>query len=126
MGQSTTGINDITGRPVSVIDNVGQIMTYAYAYTTGNIEVKTVTDYLGNAIVTHTDVRDNKRYMNDPDMGIWTYDYNSLGELTKQTDARGVITTMGYDVLGRLATRTDFATGSVTVAGLTTQTRIIP
>ncbi len=26
--------------------------------------------------------------MNDPDMGEWTYDYNSLGELTSQTDAK--------------------------------------
>ena len=37
----------------------------------------------------------------------WTYSYNVLGELTKQTDAKGNETTYTYDKLGRLTSRTD-------------------
>jgi YD repeat-containing protein len=33
------------------------------------------------------DNRGNKISMNDPDMGIWSYTYNALGELIRQTDA---------------------------------------
>ncbi len=45
--------------------------------------------------------------MSDPDMGDWSYDYNVLGELVKQTDAKGQIVTMTYDVLGRMDSRTE-------------------
>lgn len=34
--------------------------------------------------------------------GAWRYEYNAAGELTKQTDAKGQVTTLGYDTLGRL------------------------
>ena len=39
--------------------------------------------------------------MNDPDMGIWNYSYNILGQLISQTDAKNQSTTFTYDVLGR-------------------------
>ena len=44
--------------------------------------------------------------MNDPDMGVWTYEYDVLGNLLKQTDAKGQVTTLSYDAtVGRLLSR---------------------
>ncbi len=43
--------------------------------------------------------------LSDPDMGSWSFAYNALGELTRQQDARGVVTTQTYDALGRLQSR---------------------
>ncbi len=51
------------------------------------------------------DIRGNKIQMNDPDMGVWQYEYNALGQLTKQTDAKSQVVTMQYDELGRMVNR---------------------
>ncbi|WP_406656532.1 FG-GAP-like repeat-containing protein [Methanolobus sp. ZRKC2] len=40
--------------------------------------------------------------MNDPDMGIWTYEYDLNGNLISQTDARGVSIDLTYDALDRV------------------------
>ncbi len=53
------------------------------------------------------DVLGRKVGMSDPDMGEWSYAYNSLGEITSQTDAKGQTATMEYDVLGRMVSRTE-------------------
>ncbi|MEM7129271.1 MAG: RHS repeat-associated core domain-containing protein [Chloroflexota bacterium] len=37
-----------------------------------------------------------KTYMNDPDLGTWTYAYDRLGNLTRQTDARNKTTCLYY------------------------------
>ncbi len=57
------------------------------------------------------DIRGNKVAHSDPDKGAWSYRYNALGMLVEQTDAKGQVTTMTYDVLGRMLTRTDDASG---------------
>jgi YD repeat-containing protein len=49
----------------------------------------------------------------DPNQGTWRFEYNGLGELTRQTDARGLTTTLphdgeteyAYDALGRTTLR---------------------
>ncbi len=46
-----------------------------------------------------------KNSMADPDMGTWNYIYDAVGNLTQQTDARGCITTLTYDLLNRLKTK---------------------
>jgi RHS repeat-associated protein len=43
----------------------------------------------------------------DPDLGHWLYGYNGFGELASQTDAKGQTTSMTYDVLGRMTSRTN-------------------
>ncbi|QSX37099.1 RHS repeat domain-containing protein [Shewanella sedimentimangrovi] len=43
-----------------------------------------------------------KTQVNDPNQGITTFGYNSLGELDKQTDANGVVQSYSLDVLGRV------------------------
>ncbi|MEO5624722.1 MAG: RHS repeat-associated core domain-containing protein, partial [Dokdonella sp.] len=42
----------------------------------------------------------------DPDAGHHVYTYDALGEVLRQTDARGVYTDHAYDALGRLTQRT--------------------
>ena len=51
--------------------------------------------------------------MIDPNQGTWSFGYNALGEVTQQTDARAIVTTMSYDKLGRPIARS----ASVDVTG---------
>ncbi|MCP4407853.1 MAG: hypothetical protein GY807_08850 [Gammaproteobacteria bacterium] len=39
--------------------------------------------------------------MSDPDLGNWSYTYDQVGRLTSQIDARGTVTAMSYDAVGR-------------------------
>ncbi|MDQ7049261.1 MAG: RHS repeat-associated core domain-containing protein [Enterobacterales bacterium] len=43
----------------------------------------------------------------DPDMGTWRYQYNALGEVVSQTDAKLQVVENHYDPLGRLVQRLD-------------------
>lgn len=43
----------------------------------------------------------NKTEMTDPVMGRWTYQYDALNRLIKETDAKGQIAQFKYDVLSR-------------------------
>ena len=52
-------------------------------------------------------MRGRKIQTTDPDLGTWTYEYNVLGELVKQTDAKNQVATMSYDVLGRMTRRVE-------------------
>ncbi len=52
------------------------------------------------------DLAGRKTSMNDADMGSWSYTYYAVGNLKTQTDARGCVTTLGYDVLNRLTSKT--------------------
>ncbi|RLA06033.1 MAG: hypothetical protein DRQ51_10560, partial [Gammaproteobacteria bacterium] len=63
------------------------------------------TDAGGVMITIEYDNRGNKIKMNDPDMGIWHYSYNSLNKLISQTDAKGQTTKIEYDTLGRMIKR---------------------
>jgi len=65
-----------------------------------------------NVTINTYDLRGFKETMDDPDMGVWKYEYNVLGELIKQWDAKtdhsGPATVvMTYDVLGRLESRAE-------------------
>ena len=57
------------------------------------------------------DILGRKSQTIDADLGTWTYGHNGFGELVSQTDAKQQITTMTYDELGRMTTKTD-ATGT--------------
>ncbi len=48
------------------------------------------------------DLRGRKTKLVSPDAGTWTYAYNGLREMIRQTDAKGQITTQFNDALGRL------------------------
>jgi RHS repeat-associated protein len=60
------------------------------------------------------DERGFKMLMIDPDMGQWSYDYNTFGELTFQRDAKNQETQLSYDRLGRLVQRTEKSDATVT------------
>ena len=55
-----------------------------------------------SALETHTfyDGFGLKTGMKDPDMGVWTYGYNPVGNLITQTDAKGQTVWFGYDQNG--------------------------
>ncbi|QYY62602.1 HNH endonuclease (plasmid) [Leptospira interrogans serovar Bataviae] len=41
----------------------------------------------------------------DPDLGVSSYNYNTFGDLTSTTNAKGVTTTLTYDGVGRILTK---------------------
>jgi len=51
------------------------------------------------------DTLGRKTSSSDPDLGTWSYVYDGFGELAKQTDALGQVTTLVYDALGRVVER---------------------
>ena len=51
-------------------------------------------------------IRGFKTGSNDADTGSWTLTPDSLNELVSQKDANGQVTTFGYDLLGRMTSRT--------------------
>ncbi len=67
--------------------------------------METVKDSAGNTTTNVYDVRGFKTDTFDPDMGHWCYDYDVLGELKTQTDAKGQVATFEYDKLGRMVKR---------------------
>lgn len=71
----------------------------------GNLRI--TTDHAGNRTVNLYDVRGRKREMRDPDMGKWQYEYNSVSELTSQTDNKNQSVTTHFDSLGRLKLRVE-------------------
>ncbi|MEM7621293.1 MAG: hypothetical protein AAF228_12710, partial [Pseudomonadota bacterium] len=105
LGQTKTVHKDIMGRMKSVIDNAGHAIAYHYD------ALGQVTEMLaaGKSQSFHYNIRGNKVRDTDPDKGTWTYRYNALGLLVAQTDAKGQLTRMTYDVLGRMLTRIDDA-----------------
>ncbi|HEY4080833.1 MAG TPA: RHS repeat-associated core domain-containing protein [Burkholderiaceae bacterium] len=73
-------------------------------------------DALQNIIQLTYDIRGRKRQMIDPDAGTSRYGYDALGQLTSQQNANQlalstsqnvVQTTMTYDVLGRMTSRSE-------------------
>ena len=51
------------------------------------------------------DMAGRKKSMSDPDLGNWGYTYDGTGSLASQTDARSCATSLGYDSLNRLVSK---------------------
>ncbi len=113
---------DEMGNLVSVIDNIGNEVTYAYD-ALGNMTMVTApmlasadadaTQPVDHHITTiEYDGLGRKLAMDDPDKGRWTYSYNGLGQLITQTNAKLESSCMVYDVLGRMVLRYDEYQGS--------------
>ena len=60
-------------------------------------------------------IRGMKTQSTDADMGTWVYEYNALGEMWRQTDAKNQQTTLTYDPLGRPLTRAEPGPSSGTI-----------
>lgn len=46
------------------------------------------------------DLAGRKLTMSDADLGSWSYAYDKLGQLTRQSDARGKSACLAYNFLG--------------------------
>ncbi|MCZ6910347.1 MAG: hypothetical protein O7C56_05090, partial [Rickettsia endosymbiont of Ixodes persulcatus] len=57
------------------------------------------------------DLLGNRLAASDPDLGYWSYTYDKSNQLITQRDARGWITSMDYDQLGRLTLQEVKASG---------------
>ena len=103
--QVKTTLSNALGQTASVTDNAGNVLTYTYDVL-GNLE--TVHSSADNQILSTItyDVLGRKKSMNDKDRGNWRYTYTAFGELKTQTDARGIVTTNSYDILGRKTRQT--------------------
>jgi RHS repeat-associated protein len=107
------------GKPESEtrVTELGSVTT-SYAYDAdGNVTV--TTDPANNQILIGYDGRGRKQSMTDPDMGNWTYQQDGFGDLVQQIDPNArkldpntAGTTMTYDPLGRMLTKTNPTEGT--------------
>jgi RHS repeat-associated protein len=88
------------GEQKSVEDTLGNILTYTYGINGGLTSVHSSVDDTILSTIEY-DKLGRKTKMIDKERGVWLYEYNALGQLVQQTDARGVITNLVYDDLGR-------------------------
>ncbi|MCZ2290060.1 MAG: hypothetical protein LC138_14600, partial [Anaerolineales bacterium] len=96
-GHTHTTVTDILGRTLSVTPPTGPAVAFTYD-AVGNMLIAS----RGGAVMSLTyDKAGRKKTMDDPDMGFWQYDYDALGNLKTQTDARGCVTNIAYDELNR-------------------------
>jgi RHS repeat-associated protein len=75
-------------------------ITTLFKYDPAGNLTELVDKNLNDIIATYDDAG-RKRTVNDPDRGLWKYDWDGLGRLERQTDARGVVVTYDYDGIGR-------------------------
>jgi YD repeat-containing protein len=109
LGQEKIVEKNPAGQVVKVTDDAGTAILYEYD-TAGQLTQTRIQGVGGTTSSYQYDIRGNKIADSDPDKGAWTYGYNALGLLASQTDAKGQVTEMTYDVLGRMKIRIDNAT----------------
>jgi RHS repeat-associated protein len=103
--QTRTVNKNSQGQVASVTDAAGNVTTYYYD-PFGN-QVQTVDATGRNVVVGTYDLRGRKTQMNDPDLGVWNYTFNTLSQLVSQTDAKSQTSQFTYDLLGRLTQRVE-------------------
>ncbi|MCX7110500.1 MAG: FG-GAP-like repeat-containing protein [Proteobacteria bacterium] len=102
LGRTTTQTKNGLGLVVKTVDALNNAMKFSFD-PFGN-PLKTI-DPKGNAVSLSYDLRGRKIAMTDPDMGAWSYGYDVLGEMLWQKNAKGQITYVYYDPLGRIVKR---------------------
>ena len=102
------------GQTEQVIDDLGGLaIPIDYVYDSqGRLTTTTVDNNPLTTVTIHYDARGNKKDMADPDIGYWEYQYNGFGELVWQKDAKGQITEIDYDALGRMTERREYLADS--------------
>ena len=104
---ATDGIKTITtvknaiGNTTSVNDNGGTI-NYQY-FATGNLKQ---TNYDGTEIKIVEDGWGRRKSLDDPSAGLYSYEYNDLGEIKKEITPKGVTEYKLDDYTGRLLEKT--------------------
>lgn len=98
--------HNVLGLVAESVDASGAVIrNYYNAFGALGMVQKASSAYLGDAIYLKYDVRGRKIRMNDPDMGIWAYDYDALGNLRAQIDANAQRVVMEYDIVNRMTKR---------------------
>jgi YD repeat-containing protein len=106
LGRLTRTQTNARRLPVKVVDPSGGVINFAYdaGDRVEEIDVSFV-DAKGIRRTAKTtleyDSVGHRKSSVDPDMGIWHYQYNSLGNLISQMDAKGQVTKLTYDLLDR-------------------------
>ncbi|MEC4088697.1 SpvB/TcaC N-terminal domain-containing protein [Pseudoalteromonas rubra] len=98
--QTTTTTKNALGQIEFVTDAKGKKLEYTYDSRGNQLTVYSSADNMV-LIDNSYDLLGRKETTKDVDRGDFHYEYNAFGELTKQTDARGVTTHLSYDLLGR-------------------------
>jgi YD repeat-containing protein len=101
-GNITINTSDILGQTRFLDAPTGPDLTFDYD-DLGNL----VSASRGGAITAmQYDLGGRKTSMSDSDMGNWSYQYDALGNLKVQTDARACTTNLNYDNLNRPTQKT--------------------
>lgn len=103
--KAVTTLKDAIGNVISVTDPGGTI-NYTYY---GNGAMKTA-NYDGIVVSVEQDGWGRKTKLTDPSAGVYIYEYNGFGELTKETTPKG-ITDYTYTSLGELQQKKITGTG---------------
>ncbi|MEM9227089.1 MAG: toxin TcdB middle/N-terminal domain-containing protein, partial [Verrucomicrobiota bacterium] len=108
--QTVTTYKNLRGQDIKITNGESDLdidNTVVFKYdASGNLLESYAPSTASTKVVMTYDLRGNKLTMIDPDMGTWVYQYDSYGRLIKQTDAKGQVTTMDYDLLDRMTQRT--------------------
>jgi RHS repeat-associated protein len=99
-----TETKNVLGKVSRIVDAKDNTIDYRYD-ADGNLT--RTTDPSENLVQLTYDIRGRKVDTIDPDLGHWTYIYNGFGDLIEQRDAKPTVTSMKYDVLGRMTKKTD-------------------
>lgn len=101
---TSSKITDASGKLISATDN-GGTLTYSYYNHGGLNQVKKDNVTI---ISNEYDIYGRQTKLIDANAGTTTYDYDALGQLASQTNAKGptYTHTMAYNLLGQVTTRT--------------------
>jgi RHS repeat-associated protein len=107
-GQTRTEEKNAIGLVVRITDPAGGQLAHQHDAFGNLVGTK---DALQNRITVQFDIRGRRLQLSDPDAGLIKYDYNALGEVvwseTANQRAASTATTMAYDKLGRMVSRTE-------------------
>lgn len=105
-GYITRTFTDILGQVNQVVNGEGKQVNYGYDARGNKVFVDG--PLIGDEIYTDYDNLDNIIKITDPNLGIWHYQYNALGQLNHQRDAKNNCIKMSYDELGRVTAKQYF------------------
>ena len=105
--KTRTETKNVNNQTKKVVDN-GETINYVY---NPNGTLKN-TNYSGTVIGFEYDAWGRKSKMTDPSAGTYTYEYNSIGDLLKETTPNGT-TTNTYDATGKI-TNTTYPDNTIT------------
>ena len=110
LGNTHSRVFDDLDRPITFTDALGNVARLSYGPQNEVVSAKD--QRLVNTIYTYNGFGDMIG-ISSPDRGVWSFEYNNVGQLITTTDPRGVQSVHTYDGLDRLRSR-QFTGGSGT------------